>query len=198
MTNLSAQSLFPGFPTKKYDVVLADPPWAYYGSPTKNAAAGKHYTLLTQEQLAQLPVRDSMTKKAALFLWVTCPRLDYGIDMIRSWGLHYRGVAYIWVKTRKDGEIIHGQGVPPTFTKPTTELVLAATTTPRGRPFPIQCLNQPQVVLAPRGKHSAKPPVFRDLIVELCGDRSRVELFARDTCPGWDAWGNEIGSCGIS
>lgn len=192
MPNLSAQSLYHNFPKGPYDIVLADPPWHHYGSATKDAAAGKHYDLLTQEELALLPVRDSMMKKAALFLWVTCPRLNFGIEIIEKWGLHYRGVAYIWVKTRKDGAIISGQGVPPTFTKPTTELVLAATTTPRGRPFPIHCLNQPQVILAPRGAHSVKPPVVRTLIEQLCGDRPRVELFARDKVPGWDAWGNEI------
>lgn len=189
---MTTQNLYTNFPSGPFDIVLADPPWWYYGSATKDAAAGKHYPLLTQEQLASLPVPDIMSEKAALFLWVTCPRLNYGIDLIRAWNLHYRGVAYVWVKTRKDGTIINGQGVTPTFTKPTTELVLVATTTPRGRPFPIQSLNQPQVVLAPRGAHSAKPPVFRDLIVELCGDRPRVELFARDAAAGWTSWGNEL------
>ena len=26
------------------------------------------------------------------------------------------------------------------------------------------------------------------------GDRPRVELFARQTSPGWDVWGNEVES----
>lgn len=48
------------------------------------------------------------------------------------------------------------------------------------------------VVMAPRGKHSAKPPEVRDRIVELCGDVPRIELFARGKVPeGWDSWGNE-------
>ena len=32
----------------------------------------------------------------------------------------------------------------------------------------------------------------RDKIVKLAGDLPRVELFARQKCPGWDAWGNEV------
>lgn len=49
-----------------------------------------------------------------------------------------------------------------------------------------------QVVLAPRGAHSAKPPIFRERIVQLLGDRPRVELFARgEATPGWDAMGME-------
>lgn len=50
--------------------------------------------------------------------------------------------------------------------------------------------------MEPIGKHSAKPPVVRDKIVELLGadkhSLSRIELFARDTAEGWDCWGNEV------
>ena len=185
-----------------FDIVLADPPWSYYGDPDKNAAAGKHYNLMSQEELKQLPVRDLMGKKAALFLWATCPRLDYAIELISAWGLHYRGVAWVWVKTRKDGGWIHGQGVPPTFTKPTTELLLAASTVKRGRPFPIQSSKLPQVVEegtiepAPRtGKHSEKPARFHELIEELAGEGpQKLELFCRGLPrKGWYGWGRECG-----
>lgn len=183
----------PPFPDKTYEVVYVDPPWFYYGDQNKMGAAGKEYDLMTQEELYDLPVRSILAKKAAVFMWATGPRLDYAIDLIRAWGLHYRGVAYVWVKTDQNGNPIHGQGVRPTFTKPTTELVLAATTHPTGRPFPILDEGQPQVVLAPRGRHSQKPLVFRDLIEDLCGDRPRIEMFARGAKPGWDAWGLEAG-----
>ena len=129
----------------------------------------------------------------AIPMWATCPRLDFALKLIEAWGLTYRGVAYVWVKTNRRGEIISGQGVPPTFTKPTTELVLAATTKPTGRPFPILDLAQPQVVLHSRGAHSEKPAVFRRRIEQLCGDRPRIELFARTSAQGWDSWGAEVG-----
>jgi N6-adenosine-specific RNA methylase IME4 len=183
----------PPFPAKRYDVVYADPPWFYYGSQIKDAAAAKHYPLMTQEVLAQLPVRSIMNKRAALFLWSTGPRLDFAIDLIERWGLFYRGVAYVWVKTNRRNQIIRGQGVPPTFTKPTTEFVLAATTMPTGRPFPILDLSQGQVVMENRREHSQKPATIRRLIEELCGKRPRIELFAREAADGWDAWGAEVG-----
>lgn len=191
-------------PTQKYDIISADPPWHYYGDSQKNAAAGKHYQLTSQEELAKLPVKNLCNKKAALFMWATCPRLDYAIDLIRAWGFHYRGVAWIWVKTRKDGGIINGQGVPPTFTKPTTELVLeasadehelllGATTKPRGRAWPIQTSKMAQVILEPRQGHSVKPKRFHRLIEELAGPQtSKLELFCRGRPePGWHGWGNE-------
>jgi N6-adenosine-specific RNA methylase IME4 len=181
----------PPFPKGTYDIVYADPPWFYYGSQIKDAAAAKHYPLMTQEELEALPVRSIMSARSALFLWSTGPRLDFAVELIAKWGLRYRGVAYVWVKTNRRGEIIRGQGVPPTFTKPTTEFVLAATTMRTGRPFPLHDLAQGQVVLEPRAEHSRKPAAFRRLITELCGERPRIELFARERARGWDAWGPE-------
>ena len=43
-------------------------------------------------------------------------------------------------------------------------------------------------------KHSEKPAIFRNKIVELFGDIPRIELFARQRTEGWDVWGNEIKS----
>ena len=40
--------------------------------------------------------------------------------------------------------------------------------------------------------HSKKLDETRDKIVALMGDLPRVELFARQTSPGWDVWGNEV------
>ncbi|MGB8908247.1 MAG: MT-A70 family methyltransferase [Candidatus Cybelea sp.] len=182
----------PPFPTRTYDIVYADPPWFYYGSQIKDAAAAKHYPLMDQAELAELPVRSIMNTRAVLFLWSTGPRLNFAVNLIEAWGLHYRGVTYVWVKTNSKGEPIRGQGVPPTFTKPTTEFLLAATTMPTGRPFPILDLSQGQVVMERRREHSRKPAIFRRLIEELCGRRSRIELFARDSAKEWDAWGAEI------
>lgn len=187
-----AHEQLPPFPLEAYDIVYADPPWFYYGSRTKDAAAGKHYPLMDQEALMKLPVRSIMSKRAVLFLWATGPRLNFAVELIERWGLHYRGVAYVWVKVNRRGEVIRGQGVTPTFTKPTTEFILAATTMPTGRPFPLQDLAQGQVVMEPRAEHSRKPAVFRKLITQLCGERSRIELFARSRTSGWESWGPEI------
>lgn len=187
-----------------YDVILADPAWPYYGSKMKDAAAGKHYDLMDWDDLARMPVREALNPKGAVFMWGTGPLLHKQIALLEQWGLHYRGVAFVWVKTRKDGGIIHGQGVPPTFVKPTTEFLLAATTMPKGRPFPILDSAVGQVVIteddeweteviaAPRGKHSKKPDIFRQRIVQICGERRRLELFARDQAPGWEATGLEL------
>jgi N6-adenosine-specific RNA methylase IME4 len=45
---------------------------------------------------------------------------------------------------------------------------------------------------AKRMKHSAKPPMFRELIEQTFPTLPRIELFAREQHAGWDAWGNEV------
>jgi N6-adenosine-specific RNA methylase IME4 len=49
-----------------------------------------------------------------------------------------------------------------------------------------------QKVEAERTKHSKKPQEVRNRIELLFGDLPRIELFARQTSPGWDVWGNEV------
>lgn len=185
---------FSHIPENTYDVVTADPPWMYYGSGTKDAAAAKHYQLMSDDWLRDLPVKSRCKKNAICLVWATCPRLDAGVDLIRSWGFHFRGVAFVWVKTRQDGTIIHGQGVRPTVVKPTTEMVLVGSTSKTGRSVQILDEGMGQVVLAPRGEHSAKPPEVRARVERLFGPSvKRLELFARGPeVAGWDRFGNEI------
>lgn len=178
---------------KRYDVLLIDPPWSHFGDPNKNAAAGKHYQLMTDADVNNLPIKKILKKDAYVFVWATTPRLNAAIEAISSWGLHYRGVAHIWVKTRADGGIIHAQGIPPTYSKPTTELLLVATTKRTGRPIKLLTAKLPQVVLAPREGHSTKPEVFRKHIETAFGPGyNMIEIFARKISPGWDAIGNVV------
>lgn len=183
--------LWPGFPTGPYDVVLADPPWGYWGPQDKWGAAAKFYATSPDEALLRMPMRRVMARRSVLFLWATAPRLDFAMDCIRAWGLSYRGVAFVWVKTRKDGGPIGAQGVRPSIVKPTTELVLAASPVARGRPLPIADEGVPQVVMAPRAMHSEKPAEVAARIERLYPNASKLELFARRRREGWDAWGDQ-------
>ena len=49
-----------------------------------------------------------------------------------------------------------------------------------------------QLVIDKRREHSRKPDRIRHDIVNLCGDLSRIELFARQKTKGWDVWGNQV------
>jgi N6-adenosine-specific RNA methylase IME4 len=180
----------------KYDIIYIDPPWPMTGDPNKMAAAGKHYHLMTMEDINRMPLKSILKKNGAVFVWATTPRLNLAFEAIKSWDLHYRGIAHIWVKTRKsDNAIINGQGVPPTYSKPTTEVLLLATTKKSGRPIPLVDCALPQVVLAPREGHSVKPQVFRTLIERAFNnqDLKKIEIFSRKTdLIGWDVAGNAV------
>ncbi len=181
---------------KKYSIIYADPPWYYYGDPNKNAAAGKHYPLMKTEDIMELPVKNIAAKRSVCLLWATSPKLNDAIKVLEAWGFYYRGVHQVWVKVRKsDGKIINGQGIRPSFIKPLAEFLLIGATTPKGRTLPIKSESLPHVVLAPRGRHSEKPEIFRKYIVDLFGDDlPKIELFARKKVDGWDVWGNEVES----
>jgi N6-adenosine-specific RNA methylase IME4 len=182
------------FPEKRYSIIYADPPWMYYGDPNKDAAAGKHYALMSQEELEALDVLALAEPRAWLFLWATPARLHMATALMGSWGFHYRNVAYVWRKTTKEGvPISDRQGVRPTYTKTAWfELLLVGTTKKTGRMTPLADEAHPSEILALRGKHSAKPHRFRELIVQQLGDVPRIELFARERVSGWDCWGLEV------
>ena len=177
-----------------FDLVLTDPPWPYYGDPDKMGAAGKEYDLMSLEDICAIPIADSLTKTGAALVWATGPKLPMAVEAIRAWGLHFRNVAFVWIKTRKsDNQIIHGQGVRATFTKQNAEYVLLATKKRTGRPFKLCVENAPQVILAPRGRHSEKPKEIREQIDIIAPDNARkLEVFARCPVPGWTCIGNEI------
>jgi N6-adenosine-specific RNA methylase IME4 len=175
--------------TERYPVLLLDPPWSYYGSQVKMGAAAKFYPTMTDEQIAAIPVLDWVEQKHVVFVWTTGPRLDTTLDVVRAWGLQHRGIAFVWVKTRKDGVTpIGAQGVRPSVVKPTTEFVIAASAKKKGRPLPIADEGVRQVVLAAKGKHSAKPDIVQDRIENLYPNLRKAEMFARRQRPGWDCY----------
>lgn len=178
--------------TKRYDVILADPPWSYYGQQDKWGAAAKFYPLMSDLDLRSLPIYQLLTPRSVLFLWATGPKLDLAMQCLADWGLAYRGVAFVWVKTKKTGEPIGAQGVRPSIVKPTTEFVLAGSPMARGRPLALGDEGVPQVVLAPKLAHSVKPIEVLRRIERLYPNASRIELFARSRHLGWDAWGLDI------
>jgi len=191
---MKLEVMLPKIAGANYEIVYIDPSWMYYGDKFKDQACGKHFDCMPFGEIAALPVREIMAKQSVLFCWVTSPLAFDQMLTVAKWGLHYRGWTYVWVKTRKDGKLIHGQGARPTLTKSTTEILTAWTPNKRGRPFKIFTEKQAQVHPLPRPpKHSEKPAIFRDLIVELCGNRKRIELWARDPVPiDWDAVGLEL------
>lgn len=186
-------TLWKDLPDRSYDVLLADPPWSYYGQQNKWGAAAKFYDTAPDDDIARLPIPDLLAERGVLFLWATSPRLDVAMRCLAYWGLAFRGIAFVWVKARKDGGPIGAQGVRPSIVKPTAEYVLAASRVAKGRPMKLGDEGVPNVILAPKRAHSQKPDEVVTYIERLYPSASKLELFARTERKGWDSWGNEVG-----
>lgn len=178
--------------TNQYQVIYADPPWSYQDKRTtgKNKAGGaeNHYNTMSIEDIKQLPVKDISADTCLLFMWATFPLMPIWNEVMISWGFEYKTLGFNWIKTYpKSGKICLGVG---SYTRSNSEVCLIGI---KGKGSSLikdhTISNQ---VIAPRERHSAKPQVFRDLIVQMVGDVPKIELFARQTSPGWDVWGNEI------
>ena len=175
---------------KKYSIIYADPPWQYkvYSKKGAGRSAESHYPTMSIEDIRALPVGELADRDCALFLWITFPMLLDALSVIKAWGFTYKTVAFAWVKqNKKASTLFWGMGY---WTRANVELCILAT---KGRPRR-KSAGVHQVVLAPVEEHSKKPDIVRDKIVTLMGDLPRIELFARQTPPGWDVWGNEVDS----
>jgi N6-adenosine-specific RNA methylase IME4 len=174
----------------RFSIIYADPPWKYnnranHKTRFRGGACG-HYQLMSMPEIAALPIGDIAAENSALFMWCTFPYLDEQIRLFEHWGFKYRTSAFTWIKTNPGTrEPFFGVGY---YTKSNAEVCLLGV---RGRMKPIS--NEvSSVVISPRREHSRKPDEVRQRIVQLFGDLSRVELFARQNAPGWAGAGNGV------
>ena len=187
----------PNFIMGPYEIVYADFPWPY----TPFGTAKLPYKCMSESEIADFDWSRWIAKKCVVFSWATSPKLDVAMRCGEAWkahGLHFQGVAFTWIKTSKStGLPIGASGPRPRLVKPLDEFLLAYSTTPKQRTFPLMSESVVQHVFAPKAsRHSSKPDIFRQRIVELLGDRKRVELFARGpAADGWDVWGDEAEPC---
>lgn len=172
----------------KYKVIYADPPWTFrvWSEKGKGKSAENHYPCMEKSDLQQLPIKFISDDDCVLFLWATFPCLQEAIELIEAWGFKYKTCAFTWVKqNRKSDGLFTGLGY---WTRANAEICLLAT---KGNPKRIS-KSVKQVIISRVRDHSRKPDEVRERIVQLIGDVPRIELFARRTAEGWDAWGNEL------
>ena len=188
------------FPSKKYEIIYADPPWTFktYSDKGKDKSPEKHYNTMCDDDIYNMPVQNIVDHNAILFIWVTYPLMIQGFNTIEAWGFQYKTCAFCWVKTNKRYSINQSSFFPEDnfdsftglghWTRANSELCLLAT---RGKPKRVS-KSVRQLIYEPIREHSRKPDCTRERIVELVGDLPRIELFARQRHDGWDAWGNEV------
>lgn len=166
-----------------FDIIIADPPWKFTSNskdnPGKNAMA--HYDCMPREEIDALPVAEIAAKDALLLLWVTVPFLDQGLLTAKAWGFKYvseimwvkdRIGTGFWVRNRHEVVLVCKRGKFPC---------------PKPAPFP------DSVIQGQQREHSRKPDRLHEMVDE-CPDwagLNKLEMFARETRPGWTVWGNQ-------
>lgn len=195
---MSAPWPFPGLTPGRYGAILADPPWAYdlWSEKGYDRSPEAHYSTMSPEALAALPVKRLAAPHSVLFLWSTWPHLGVAMNLIADWGFIYR-TGGAWVKRTPAGLPAFGTGF---ILRSATEPFLIAT---RGAPSfgsrrTRNLIEVAAAIDARRREHSRKPAEARDMLRALVPDGPFCELFAREPWPGADVWGDQADRFGAA
>lgn len=196
---------FHDLPRRHFACIVADPPWHFRARTalqmsnwTSRRDAEKHYAVMGADDIAGLPVKEIAAPDAHLFLWTTGPCLRQAFDVIEAWGFRYSAVAFTWVKLKrsftttqlrdvplKESDLHVGLGLT---TRKNAEFVLL------GRRGSAKRLAKDvrEIILSPVREHSRKPDEMFARVERYCAG-PYLEMFARQSRPGWSSFGNEVG-----
>ncbi len=176
-------------PPGPFDIVYADPAWSYRGREqfgfagdvgVSTGGAVQQYETLSLTEICHLPVPEITAPDCLLFMWVTSPLLEDGLQALHSWGFEFGTIAFVWDKQRIN---------PGYYTLSQVEVCLVGK---QGRiPSPRGARNERQFLSELRGEHSAKPAEVRARIERMFPTQRRLEMFARERSPGWAVWGDD-------
>lgn len=172
-------------PAGTYRLIMADPPWSFthFSAKGQRKSAQAHYACMSLDQISALPVRRLAAPDAILWLWATNPMLPQAIDLLRAWGFTFKTAGH-WSKKTRTGKQAFGTGY-----------VLRSA----GEPFLIGTAGKPKtsrsvrsVIEGPVREHSRKPDEAYAAAEALVPGGPWLDLFSRESRPGWDAWGIEV------
>ena len=180
----------------KYKTIVIDPPWPGPGETWSPKGVGETntfrpnartkkwtssvipYSTMTGIQCAALNVPELTAEAGQLFLWAPSRHIGDAYLLLQLWGFRYRGL-FVWKKPLGMGRHMRHQ----------CEFILWG-----GRPGarlvePKACPTQFHEWKKPK-RHSEKPPEAYELMRRL-SDAPRLDIFARQSRPGFVAWGNQ-------
>jgi len=175
---------FGNLPRFAYDLIVVDPPWSFENWSDKDLrkTAKGQYSCMTQQDILRLPIGNLAKRDAICLLWATNPMLKQGIEALEAWGFQYKTSAH-WVKRTKKKKLGFGTGY-----------ILRSA----GEPLLVGTMGKPETTNSVRSvfeglvrQHSRKPEESFAWAERLMPGAKRVEIFSRQSRPGWDAWGNE-------
>lgn len=175
-----------------YGMLMVDPPWSFanWSADGGEKSPSAHYACVsTADLIEQFPVGHLAGGDCWLWLWATHPMLPDAMRALQAWRFQFV-TSGVWVKTTPKGGLAFGTGY-----------VLRSAS----KPFLIGKVGKPPVcnrsirtaIMAPRGRHSAKPAAAYKAAAALAGPNAfMAEVFSRTRRRGWDTFGDEDGKFG--
>lgn len=194
----------------RYTCIMTDDPWTFHnkidmGDKVDRSAMSKYNTMdlegikwflrgspesVIHGRTGHTMLEDLIAEDAVLLLWAPSSFIVDGsaTEVARARGFEPKQMIH-WIKGRHTSErfVLHvGMG---RYTRNCTETMLLCT---RGKCSKlIQDKGVPNVIFAPRGRHSAKPDeAYR--FAERLLPGPRLSIFERRHIPGWDVIGEEL------
>ena len=169
-----------------YSLILADPPWRFrtWGEHNQAKSPSKHYDLMTMDDMKALPVNQLAADDCALVMWAVQAMIPEALALMDAWGFKYKTMG-AWAKQSSTGEKwAFGTGY---LYRCAAEFFIVGTI---GKPQ-VGARNIRNLIVAPVREHSRKPDQMHGDLERLFPCVRRAELFARQSRPGWDCWGNQ-------
>ena len=171
--------------TKKYGLIVIDPPWPLQKIPMKIRPRQKafDYPVMTLDEIRAIDVASIADSECWLFLWTIQKYLFVAREILEGWGFNYLCMM-VWQKTYG-----RSAGMPLYGFRWNAEFILVGynevkpSIWRKGKLIPL-------VFQAPNERHSQKPDIFYEMVEVLA--EPRIDLFARRRREGWDVWGNEV------
>jgi len=186
-----------------FRALLIDPPWTFKSRTALQTAnwnsrrdAEKHYNVMSLDEIKAMPVKQIAAKDSHCFLWITGPCLPWGFEVLNAWGFKFSTVAFVWAKLKRSFEHKQLQTAPAIAslfhtglgltTRANAEYVLLGRRGNARR----EAKDVRQLIVAPVREHSRKPDEIYERIERYCCG-PYLELFSRQSRPGWTTWGQE-------
>lgn len=167
-----------------FDLISADPPWEYelYSEAGNQKAASAQYDTMPLAEIMALPVGHLARGDCLLLLW-GCgwmpPAQRQGV--MEAWGFTYKS-ELAWRKTTRRGKVRMGPGYRVrTMHEP---IYLGVMGNPQHKAFK-------SIFDGVARQHSRKPEEFYDAVTKASPKSNKLDLFSRNTRPGWTNWGRE-------
>jgi N6-adenosine-specific RNA methylase IME4 len=160
----------------QFGSIYLDPPWRYQDSATTGAAE-HHYQTMSLEAIAALPIAQLAAPYSHCHLWTTTSFAEASYALLRGWGFEPKS-ELVWCKP--------SLGTGHYWRGAHEKCLLGVKGHATFRRHDLKSWFECR-----RGKHSRKPDIVRHWI-EQASPGPYLELFGRQSVPGWSVFGDRI------